>query len=83
MHIEKNVFSNVFNTIFSFDDKNKDNPQSRHDKVIFYNRPQLAKDSNGKYPKDIDMIDNKARAIWLNWVKGLVFQDSYVFIFGR
>ena len=51
--------------------------------VKYCNRTQLAKDSNGKYPKDIDIIDNKARAIWLNWVKGLVFQDSDVFIFGR
>ena len=57
MHIEKNVFDNMFNTFLSFDDKTKDNRQSRQDTVIFCNRPQLAKDSNGKYPKDIYTID--------------------------
>ena len=35
MHIEKNVFDNVFNTVLSFDDKTKDNPQSRQDTVKF------------------------------------------------
>ena len=35
MYIEKNVFNNVFNTVLSFDDKTKDNPQSRQDTVKF------------------------------------------------
>ena len=70
MHIQKNVFDNVCRTVLSFDDKTKDNPQSRQDTVKFCNRPQLAKDSNGKYPKAIYTIDKEARAILFNWVKG-------------
>ena len=70
MHIEKNVFDNVFNTVLSFDDKTKDNPQSRQDTVKFCNRPQLAKDSNGKYPKSVYKIHKEARAILFSCMKG-------------
>ena len=78
MHIEKNVFDNVFNTVLNFDDKTKDNPQSHQDMVEYCDRPQLAKDSNGKYPKDVYTIDKEARAILFNWVKRLKFPDGYV-----
>ena len=70
MHIQKNVFDNVCRTVLSFDDKTKDNRQSRQDTLKFCNRPQLAMDSNGKYPKAIYTIDKEARAILFNWVKG-------------
>jgi len=83
MHIEKNVFDNVFNTVLNFDDKTKDNPQSRQDMVEYCDRPQLAKDSSGKYPKAIYTIDKEARAILFNWVKGLRFPDGYVSNLGR
>ena len=76
MHIEKNVFDNMFNTFLSFDDKTKDNRQSHQDTLKFCNRPQLAMDSNGKYPKAIYTIDKEARAIFFNWVKGLKFPDG-------
>jgi len=83
MHIEKNVFDNVFNTVLNFEDKTKDNPQSRQDMVEYCDRPQLAKDSNGKYPKAVYTIDKEARAILFNWVKGLKFPDGYVSNLGR
>lgn len=47
MHIEKNFFDKIFNTVLNFDDKIKDNPQSRLDTRKYCNRPQLGKDSNG------------------------------------
>ena len=47
IHIEKNFFDNVFNTVLNFDDKIKDNPQSRLDMIKYCDRPQLGKDSNG------------------------------------
>ncbi|WMV13796.1 hypothetical protein MTR67_007181 [Solanum verrucosum] len=83
MHIEKNVFDNVFNTVLNFDDKTKDNPQSRQDMVEYSDRSQLAKDSSGKYPKAIYTIDKEARVILFNWVKGLKFPDGYVSNLGR
>ena len=51
--------------------------------VEYCDRPQLAKDSNGKYPKDVYTIDKKARHILFNWVKGLKFPDGYVSNLGR
>ncbi|KAH0674544.1 hypothetical protein KY284_025631 [Solanum tuberosum] len=64
--------------VLNFDDKTKDNPQSRQDMVKYCDRPQLAKDSNGKYPKVVYTIDKEARAILFNWVKGLKFPDGYL-----
>ncbi|KAH0718720.1 hypothetical protein KY285_014751 [Solanum tuberosum] len=73
----------MFNTVLNFDDKTKDNPQSRQDMVEYCDRPQLAKDSNRKYPKAVYTIDKEARVILFNWVKGLKFPDGYVSNLGR
>ncbi|XP_016456739.2 uncharacterized protein LOC107780687 [Nicotiana tabacum] len=78
MHIEKNVFDNVFNTVFNVKDKTKDNPKARLDMLTYCDRPQLAKDASGKYPKAAYTIDNEARDILFNWVKSLKFPDGYV-----
>lgn len=75
MHIKKNFFDNVFNNVLYFDDKTKDNPQSRLDMAEYCDRPQWGKDSNGQYPKVVNKLDKKARAILFNWVKGLKFRD--------
>ncbi|WMV19708.1 hypothetical protein MTR67_013093, partial [Solanum verrucosum] len=83
MHIEKNVFDNVFNTVLNIVDKTKDNSQSRLDMVNYCDRPQLAKDSNGKYPKAVYTIDKEEKAILFNWVKDLKFPDGYVSNLGR
>ncbi|XP_059295324.1 uncharacterized protein LOC132048635 [Lycium ferocissimum] len=83
MHIEKNVFDNVFNTVLNIDNKTKDNPQSRLDMVNYCDRPQLAKDTSGKYPKAVYTIDKEERAILFNWVKRLKFPDGYVSNLGR
>ncbi|XP_055824120.1 uncharacterized protein LOC129892559 [Solanum dulcamara] len=62
MHIEKNVFDNIFNTVM----------------VNYCDRPQLAKDTNGKYSKAVYTIDKEERAILFNWVKELKFPDGNV-----
>lgn len=41
MHIEKNFFENVFNTVLDVDGKTKDNPESREDLKEFCRRPKL------------------------------------------
>ncbi|WMV28786.1 hypothetical protein MTR67_022171 [Solanum verrucosum] len=51
MHIEKNVFDNVFNTVLEVDGKTKDNPKARLDVVKYCNRPHLARNPDGSYPK--------------------------------
>ncbi|KAM3287358.1 hypothetical protein P3S67_020788 [Capsicum chacoense] len=83
MHIEKKFFDNVFNTVLNFDDKTKDNPQSRLDTAKYCDRPQLGKDSNGQYPKVVYTLDKEARVILFNWVKCLNFPDGYVSNLGR
>jgi len=47
MHIEKNFFENVFNTVLDVDGKTKDNPKSREDLKEFCRRPVVV---DGKYP---------------------------------
>ena len=45
MHIEKNVFDNVFNTVLNIPGKTKDTTKSREDLNDICNRPSLAKDA--------------------------------------
>ncbi|XP_075094072.1 uncharacterized protein LOC107790290 isoform X3 [Nicotiana tabacum] len=74
MHIEKNVFDNVFNTVLNV----KDNPKARLNMVEYCDRPQLAKNASGSYPKAAYTIDKAATYILFDWVKGLMFPDGYV-----
>ncbi|XP_060182429.1 uncharacterized protein LOC132612107 [Lycium barbarum] len=74
--VNQRIFLNI-------DNKTKDNLQSRQDMVNYCDRPQLAKDTSGKYPKAIYTIDKEERAILFNWVKGLKFPDGYVSNLGR
>lgn len=53
MHIEKNVFDNIFNTVLDVKDKSKDNGNARKDLEQICDRPQLHLfyDPNGKLLK--------------------------------
>nr|XP_016444170.1 PREDICTED: uncharacterized protein LOC107769466 isoform X1 [Nicotiana tabacum] len=83
MHIEKNIFDNVFNTVLNVKDKTKDNPKACLDMLTYCDRPQLAKDASGKYPKAACTIDNEAKDILFDWVKSFKFPDGYVSNLGR
>ncbi|XP_059290605.1 uncharacterized protein LOC132044132 [Lycium ferocissimum] len=72
-----------FLKVLNIDNKTKDNLQSRQDMINYCDRPQLAKDTSGKYPKAIYTMDKEERAILFNWVKGLKFPDGYVSNLGR
>ena len=41
MHIEKNVFDNIFNTVMDVKGKTKDNIKSRLDITLYYNRKNM------------------------------------------
>jgi hypothetical protein len=41
MHIEKNVFENIFNTVMDVKEKTKDNIKSRLDVALFCNRKNM------------------------------------------
>jgi hypothetical protein len=41
MHIEKNLFENIFNTVMDVQGKTKDNIKSRLDVALLYNRKNM------------------------------------------
>ena len=83
MHIEKNVFENVFNTIMNIKGKTKDNIKAREDLAMFCRRKELEKNVNGKYPKADYTLDKNDKLVVCEWVKNLKFPDGYVSNMGR
>ncbi|WMV41299.1 hypothetical protein MTR67_034684 [Solanum verrucosum] len=72
MHIEKNFFENVFNTVLDVDGKTKDNPKSIEDLKDFCRRPELHV-VDGKYPKAIYTLKEESKKLFSEWVKSLKF----------
>jgi len=84
MHIEKNVFENVFNTVLDVQGKTKDNAKAREDIAIYCSRRELERDLNsGRYPKACYALDKAQRKSFLDWVAKLKFPDGYVSNLGR
>ncbi|XP_043817330.1 uncharacterized protein LOC122724999 [Manihot esculenta] len=84
MHIEKNVFENIFNTVMNVEGKTKDNIKSREDLNEICRRPELKKDPiSRKYPKACYCLDNQSKMILCDWLKTLKFPDGYVSNLGR
>ncbi|XP_065874236.1 uncharacterized protein [Euphorbia lathyris] len=84
MHIEKNVFENVFNTVMNIDSKTKDNGKAREDIGLFCNRPELLKNPvTGIYPKSCYSLSQNQKKLVCDWVKLLRFPDGYVSNLGR
>ncbi|CAH9117021.1 unnamed protein product [Cuscuta epithymum] len=84
MHIEKNFFENVFNTVMNIKGKTKDNVQAREDMKLFCNRKELQKNPlTDKYPKACYSLDNDQKKVICEWVKSVKFPDGYVSNLGR
>ena len=84
IHIEKNVFENVFNTVLNVDRKTKDTFKSKQELNDYCRRPELKRnEATGKYPKACYTLDKKARQTLCEWVKILKFPDGYVSNMGR
>ncbi|XP_043816628.1 uncharacterized protein LOC110624237 [Manihot esculenta] len=84
MHIEKNVFENIFNTVMNVEGKTKDNIKSREDLNEICRRPKLKKDPiSGKYPTACYCLDNQSKVILCDWLKILKFPDGFVSNLGR
>nr|XP_009788780.1 PREDICTED: uncharacterized protein LOC104236537 [Nicotiana sylvestris] len=80
MHIEKNVFDNIFNTLMDVKDKTEDNLKARMDVQAYYNHPELElKEHQGKIlkPKAAYSLTKEQRKLVCEWVKGLRFPDGY------
>ncbi|KAJ8761260.1 hypothetical protein K2173_001316 [Erythroxylum novogranatense] len=79
MHIEKNMFDNLFNTIMNIEGRTKDNAKSRADLQLLYRRHELHKDvRTGKYPKACYTVGKQQKERLCEWLKGLKFPDGYV-----
>ena len=72
MHIEKNVFDNVFNTIMNVEGKTKDNEKSRANLKEFCRRVEFYQnESTSKYPKATYTLDKSRKKILCEWLKEL------------
>lgn len=87
MHIEKNVFENVFHTIMDNKEKTKDNEKARLDLAEYCHKKELLleKNPNGNYtkPKAKFCLTNEQKNDMCEWVKGLKMPDGYASNLGR
>ncbi|XP_057739900.1 uncharacterized protein LOC130957009 [Arachis stenosperma] len=80
MHIEKNVFDNIFNTVMDVKGKTKDNANAREDLKIICKRPNLElvfENGKCKKPKATYVLDSQQRRTVCEWIKQLKFPDGY------
>ena len=78
MHIEKNFFDNLMNTILNVQGKTKDNLKSRLDLVDICARPELHVDEHGNCPIPIYRLDAVSKDEFFDWITNSVkFPDGY------
>ncbi|KAK4398130.1 hypothetical protein Sango_1288500 [Sesamum angolense] len=79
MHIEKNMFDNIFNTVMDIKGKSKDNLNARKDLAIICNRPELQVDERrlNVMPKAVYTLTKDQKRKVCEWVKCLRFPDRY------
>ena len=72
MHIEKNFFDNILNTVMNVEGKAKDNSKSREDLKELCSRPELHRDeTTNKFPKACYTIDKEAKEALCKFLKEL------------
>ena len=80
MHIEKNVFENIFYTVMDVKDKTKDNLKAREDLKKYCKRPELELvHSNGRVikPKASYILSKEQQRDVCLWLKELKLPDGY------
>ncbi|KAL0315394.1 UNVERIFIED_CONTAM: hypothetical protein Sradi_5417600 [Sesamum radiatum] len=79
MHIEKNVFGNISNTVMDIKGKSKDNLNARKDLAMICNRPELQVDEHrlNVMPKAVYTLTKYQKRKISGWVKCLRFPDGY------
>ncbi|KAL0294795.1 UNVERIFIED_CONTAM: hypothetical protein Sradi_6868000 [Sesamum radiatum] len=79
MHIEKNVFDNIFNTVMDIKCKTKDNLNARKDLKIICNRPNLGVDERrpNVMPKAVYTLTREQKKRICEWITHLKFLDGY------
>jgi len=86
MHIKKNMFENIFNTVMDVKGKTKDNIKARLDVALFYNRKnmELVRDgSRVTKPRASFVLEKNAQLLAYKWLKSLRFPDGHVLNISR
>jgi hypothetical protein len=80
MHIEKNVFENIFNTVMDVKGKTKDNIKARLDIALLCNRKNMELVCDGSRvakPRTSFVLKKNTRLLVYKWLKSLRFPDGY------
>ena len=80
MHIEKNMFKNIFNTIIDVKEKTNDNIKDIMDIMLFYHRKNMEfvyAGSQVAKPKASFALEKKAQLLVYQWLKSLCFLDVH------
>ena len=81
MHIEKNMFENIFNTVMDVKGKTKDNIKARFDIALFCNRTNMELVCDGSWvtkPRASFML-----LLFYKWLKSLRFPDGHALNISR
>jgi hypothetical protein len=80
MHIEKNMFENIFNTVMDVKGKIKDNIKARLDIALYCNRKNMElvyDESQVAKSKASFMLEKNAQLLVYKWLKSLRFLDGH------
>jgi len=80
MHIKKNMFENIFNTVMDVKGKTKDNIKARLDIALYCNRKNMElvyEESRIVKPRASFMLEKNAQLLVYKWLKSLRFPDGH------
>jgi hypothetical protein len=80
MHIEKNMFENIFNTVMDVKGKTKDNIKARLDIALYCNRKNMElvyDESRIAKPRASFVLEKNAQLLVYKWLKSLRFPDGH------
>jgi len=79
MHIEKNVFENIFNIVIDVKGKTKDNIKARLDVALFCNSKNMelvCDESRVAKQRASFMLEKNVQLLVYKWLKSLCFPDG-------
>jgi hypothetical protein len=86
MHIEKNVFQNIFNIVIDVKGKTKDNIKARLDVALFCNRKNMELVCDGSRvakPRASFVLKKNAQLLVYKWLKSMRFPDGHALNISR
>jgi len=80
MHIKKNVFENIFNTVMDVKGKTKDNIKARLDIALYCNRKNMElfyDESRVAKPRASFVLEKNTQLLVYKWLKSLCFPEGH------